>query len=78
MQKKRFSTFIIIYLEYLTDINYMNTTTNNPKITSAPSSYARIIQNFVLVWLDKNIEEINNSNYRETITKLRQVVIDSN
>jgi hypothetical protein len=36
--------------------------------------YARTIQNFRLVWLDKTIDEISNEDSINTITKLRQVV----
>ena len=35
---------------------------------------ARIVQNFLLIWLDANIDEVNNIDSRNTITKLRQVV----
>lgn len=34
---------------------------------------SRIVQNFLLVWLDGNIDE-NNSDYQNTITKLREVI----
>ena len=36
--------------------------------------YTRTIQNFLLVWLDGSIDEINNEDCRNTITKLRQVM----
>src|ERR1700723_1926686 len=35
---------------------------------------ARILQNFHLVWLDESIDEVNNDDCRNSITKLRQVV----
>ncbi|HWY35013.1 MAG TPA: hypothetical protein VNX68_10225, partial [Nitrosopumilaceae archaeon] len=35
---------------------------------------ARMVQNFHLVWLDGRIDEINNDDFRNSITKLRQVV----
>jgi hypothetical protein len=35
---------------------------------------ARMVQNFRLVWLDGSIDEINNADCRNSITKLRQVV----
>jgi tetratricopeptide (TPR) repeat protein len=35
---------------------------------------ARMVQNFHLVWLDGSIDEINNDDCRNSITKLRQVV----
>ncbi len=38
------------------------------------SSNVRMIQNFHLVWLDGSIDEINNTDCRNSITKLRQVV----
>jgi tetratricopeptide (TPR) repeat protein len=34
---------------------------------------ARMVQNFHLIWLDGSIDEINNEDYRSSITKLRQV-----
>jgi tetratricopeptide (TPR) repeat protein len=34
----------------------------------------RIVQNFHLVWLDENIDEVNNNDYRNSITKFRQIV----
>src|SRR5271170_4884130 len=34
----------------------------------------RMVQNFHLVWLDGGIDEDNNADYRNSITKLRQVV----
>jgi hypothetical protein len=36
--------------------------------------YARMVQNFLLLWLDAGIDERNNDDYRNSITKLRQVV----
>jgi len=39
---------------------------------------ARRIQNFLLVWIDGNIDEINNEDCRNSITKLRQVVNNVN
>jgi tetratricopeptide (TPR) repeat protein len=35
---------------------------------------ARMVQNFLLLWLDGSIDEQNNDDYRNSITKLRQVV----
>ena len=35
---------------------------------------ARMVQNFHLVWLDGSIDEVNNDDCRNSITKLRQVV----
>jgi tetratricopeptide (TPR) repeat protein len=35
---------------------------------------ARMVQNFLLLWLDGSIDEKNNDDYRNSITKLRQVV----
>ncbi len=53
----------------------------NTKSTTAPSSTGsqrlrnvRMIQNFHLVWLDKSIDELNDDDCRNSITKLRQVV----
>ena len=34
----------------------------------------RIIQNFLLVWLDERIDDVNNDEYHNDITKLRQIV----
>ena len=39
---------------------------------------ARRIQNFLLVWLDGSIDEINNEDCRNSITELRQVDNDVN
>jgi hypothetical protein len=36
--------------------------------------YTRMVQNFLFVWLDGSIDEINNTECRDIITKLRQVV----
>jgi ABC-type uncharacterized transport system ATPase subunit len=33
-----------------------------------------MVQNFHLVWLDRSIDEVNNDDCRNSITKLRQVV----
>jgi tetratricopeptide (TPR) repeat protein len=38
----------------------------------------RIVLNFSLVWLDENIDEMNNNDYRNSITKLRQIVNNVN
>src|ERR1700721_1750421 len=58
----------------------------NKKLTTATTSKessrtgphqprnARMVQNFHLVWLDGSIDEINNDDCRNSITKLRQVV----
>jgi hypothetical protein len=35
---------------------------------------ARMTQNFHLVWLDRNIDEVNNDDYRYSITKFRQII----
>jgi hypothetical protein len=35
---------------------------------------ARMIQNFHLVWLDATIDEVNNDDCRNSVTKLRQIV----
>ncbi len=47
------------------------TTMASPSTRSRP---ARMVQNFHLVWLDGSIDEINNDDCRNSITKLRQVV----
>ena len=36
--------------------------------------YVRMVQNFLLLWLDESIDEDNNDDYRISIAKLRQVV----
>jgi tetratricopeptide (TPR) repeat protein len=36
--------------------------------------YARMVQNFLLIWLDAGIDEKNNDDCRNNITKLRQAV----
>ena len=43
-------------------------------ITETSTSHTRTIQNFRLVWLDSNINEVNDDDCINTITKLRQVV----
>src|ERR1700721_2159133 len=55
-------------------------------ITAAASAEApstrpprrRMVQNFLLIWLDGSIDEVNNDDCRNSITKLRQVVNDVN
>ena len=37
-----------------------------------------MVQNFLLIWLDGSIDEVNNDDCRNSITKLRQVVNDVN
>jgi hypothetical protein len=34
---------------------------------------ARMVQNFLLIWLDGSIDEINNEDCRNSVKKLRQV-----
>jgi tetratricopeptide (TPR) repeat protein len=46
----------------------------NSTIQSARRRNARLLQNFILVWLDSSIDEVNDKNYRDIITKLQQVV----
>ena len=41
---------------------------------SVRSPYARMVQNFLLLWLDENIGEMDNDDCCNTITKLRQIV----
>jgi tetratricopeptide (TPR) repeat protein len=60
--------------------------TNKKAITTATASlkppstwpsrlpYARMVQNFLLVWLDAGIDEKNNDDCRNSIAKLRQVI----
>src|SRR3954471_15020577 len=54
------------------------TTATTSKEPSSTKPYrprnARIVQNFHLVWLDGSIDEVNNDDCRNSITKLRQVV----
>ena len=45
-----------------------------PSRRSRQPPNARMIQNFHLMWLDGNIDEINNEDCRNSITKLRLVV----
>jgi len=42
--------------------------------TTVRSRYGRIIQNFLLVWLDISNEESNSTDYQSTILELQQVV----
>src|ERR1700728_2240539 len=39
---------------------------------------ARMAQNFYLVWLDGSIDEVNDDDCRNSITKLRQVINTAN
>src|SRR6202044_1331066 len=41
-------------------------------------SRRRMVQNFLLIWLDGSIDEVNNDHCRNSIIKLRQVVNDVN
>jgi hypothetical protein len=57
-----------------------NSTTTATASLEPPSTmptrlpYARMVQNFLLLWLDGSIDENNNDDYRNSINKLRQVV----
>jgi tetratricopeptide (TPR) repeat protein len=51
-----------------------NTSIEISGMRSDQPSYTRIAQNFRLIWLDKNIDDINNNDCRNAITKLRQVI----
>ena len=46
--------------------------------TSGRLSHARMAQNFMLLWLDGNIDEVNNEDCRNTIAKLQQVTSNIN
>src|SRR6202044_1093762 len=51
------------------------TTSKEPSSTTPHQPRnARMVQNFHLVWLDGSIDEVNNADVRNSITKLRQVV----
>jgi hypothetical protein len=54
----------------------MNTksTTVDPSTRPTRLLDARMVQNFHLVWLNGNIDEVNNNDCRNSITKLRQIV----
>jgi tetratricopeptide (TPR) repeat protein len=43
-------------------------------IRSSQPPYTRMVQNFLLVWLAENIDIMHNDDFRNTITRLRQVV----
>jgi hypothetical protein len=45
-----------------------------PNMRPTRLPYARMVQNFLLLWLDESIDEKNNDDCRNSITKLRQVV----
>src|ERR1700734_1947729 len=47
-----------------------------PPSTKPP--HRRMVQNFLLIWLDGSIDEVNNHDCRNSIIKLRQVVNDVN
>src|SRR4051794_16366073 len=46
--------------------------TKHTSLTPSRLPYTRMVQNFLVVWLDGNIDE-NNDDYQNTITKLRKV-----
>src|ERR1700734_577518 len=52
------------------------TTSAEPPSTRPPRR--RMVQNFLLIWLDGSIAEVNNDDCRNSITKLLQVVNDVN
>jgi tetratricopeptide (TPR) repeat protein len=58
--------------------NSSNTDTTSPlthtSITKSWEFDARTIQNFLFVWLDSNIDKVNNVDSISTITKIRQIV----
>jgi tetratricopeptide (TPR) repeat protein len=58
--------------------NSNSTSTTSPSThtntTTSTGSDPRIIQNFRLIWLDSSIDEVNNNDTINTITKLREVV----
>ncbi len=35
---------------------------------------ARMVQNFCLIWLDRDLDKVNNDDCRSSITQLRQVI----
>jgi tetratricopeptide (TPR) repeat protein len=51
-----------------------NATLEPPSTRPSRLPYARMVQNFLLVWLDGGIDKQNNDDYRNSITQLRQVV----
>jgi Tfp pilus assembly protein PilF len=53
-----------------------NATASLESQSTCPSRlpYTRMVQNFLLVWLDTGIDEQNNNDCRNTIAKLRQVI----
>ena len=57
-------------------ITTTTTATPTTRLSFGPTRLltSRIVQNFLLIWLDANIDEINDVDSRTTITKLRQVV----
>src|ERR1700679_510336 len=52
------------------------TATSMPSLTTRPRRLLNppTVQSFRLVWLDGSIDEVNNDDCRNSITKLRQVV----
>ncbi|CAF2760509.1 unnamed protein product [Rotaria sp. Silwood2] len=46
---------------------------SHSSITSSGQNTSRIFQNFLLVWLDTNIDVVNNPDYRRIITILKQI-----
>ncbi len=51
-----------------------DTSMEHSSVTPRRPPNGRMLQNFHLVWLDESIDEINNDDCRNSITKLRQVV----
>jgi hypothetical protein len=46
----------------------------SPSIKTDRISHTRNVQNFILIWLDGNIDEVNNEECRNSINGMRQVV----
>ena len=51
-----------------------STTSTTSNIIISPINAERMIQNFHLVWLDANIDEVNNEDDRNSINQLEQVM----
>jgi tetratricopeptide (TPR) repeat protein len=49
-------------------------TKKKPAMTPPRTRPQRMVQNFHLVWLDGSIDEVNSDDYRNSITKLREVI----
>jgi tetratricopeptide (TPR) repeat protein len=74
----KFKHFFIHYITHSTDKKHKSTITaalmETSSIKAGRPPYARILQNFLLIWLDGNIDAVNNEECCNSIRDMRQVV----